>query len=74
MTKEELLKKLYYDLKNPAAYAGKFKLLQEAKKYDRDISIEDVEEWLKSQLTYTLHKSIKLNFKTVLVVVHQIDE
>ena len=38
MTKEELLKKLHYDLKNPAAYAGKFKLLQEAKKYDTGIN------------------------------------
>ena len=27
MNKEELLKKLHYDLKNPAAYAGKSKLL-----------------------------------------------
>ena len=30
MNNEKLLKKLYYDLKNPAAYAGKSKLLQEA--------------------------------------------
>ena len=58
MTKEEVPKKLlYYDLKNPAAYAGKPKLLQEAKKHDTNISIEDVEEWLKSQLAYTLRKT-----------------
>ena len=76
MTKEELLKKLYYDLKNPAAYVGKSKskLPQEAKKHDSNISIEDVEEWLKSQLAYTLHKPICLNFKTRSVVVHQRDE
>ena len=58
MTKEELLKKLYYDFKNPAAYAGKSKLLQEAKKYDANVSIEDVEERLKSQLAYTFNKPI----------------
>ena len=74
VNKEELLKKLYYDLKNPAAYAGKFKLLQEAKKHDANISIGDVEQWLKSQLAYTLIKPIRLNFKTRPVVVHQIDE
>ena len=74
ITKEELLKKLYYDLKNPAAYPGKSKLLQEAKKHDTNISIEDVEERSKSQLTYTLHKPIRLNFKTRPVVVHQIDK
>ena len=48
MTKVKLLKKLYYDLENPAAYTGKAKLIQEAKKYDPNISIEDVEELLKS--------------------------
>ena len=35
MNKEELLKKLYFDLKNAAAYAGKSKLLQEAGKHLR---------------------------------------
>ena len=74
MTKKELLKKLYYDLKNPVAYAGKSKLLQEAKKHNTNILIEDVEEWLNSQLAYTLHKPIRLNFKTREVVVHKIDE
>ena len=68
MTKEELLKKPYYHLKNPAAYAAKSKLLQEAKKHDPNISIEDIEEWLKFQLAYTLHKPVRLNFKTRPVV------
>ena len=72
--KEELLKTLYYDLKNPATYAGISKLLQEAKQHDSNISIEDVEEWLKPQLAYTLHKAIRLNFKTRPVMVHQIDK
>ena len=40
---EELLKKLYYYLKNAAAFAGKSKLLQEAKKNGSNISIEDAE-------------------------------
>ena len=68
MTKEELLKKLYYDLENTAAYTGKFKLLQEAEKHDTNVLIEDVEEWLNSQLAYTLHKPVRLNFKTRPVV------
>ena len=33
--KEELLKKLYYDLKTPTAYDGKSKLLQEVENYLR---------------------------------------
>lgn len=50
ITKEELVKTLHYDLKNPIVYAGKSKLLQEAKKHSSNISTEDLEEWLKSQL------------------------
>ena len=38
------------------------------------MSIEDVEECLKSQSAYTLHKPAGLNFKTRLVLAHQIDE
>ena len=45
MNTEELLKKLYYYFKNTAAYAGKSKLLQEAKKHDSNVSVEDVEEY-----------------------------
>ena len=49
MTNEGLLKKLYYDLKNPAAYGGKYKLLQKTKKHDSNISIEDVKSgWNRS--------------------------
>ena len=74
MTKEKLLKKLYYDLKNPVVYARKSKLFQEAKGHDSNISIENVEEWLKSQSAYTLYKPVRLNFKTRPVMVHGIDE
>ena len=55
-------------------YAEKSNLLQEAKKHDSNISREDVEEWLKLQLAYTLHKPIRLNFETRPVVTHQKDE
>ena len=32
---EKLLKKLYYDLRNPSAYVGKFKLFQQVKNHLR---------------------------------------
>ena len=70
MTKEELLKKLYYALKNPAAYAGKSKLFKEVKKHDSNIPIKDVEELLKFQLPYILHKLIRLNFSSGPVMVN----
>ena len=55
-------------------YAKKSKLIQEAKKHDSTISIEDVGESLKLQLAYTLHKPIYLSFKTRPIVAHQKDE
>ena len=73
MTKEELLKKLYYDLKNPVAYTGKSKLLQEIKKHESNISIDDIGEWLKSQLAFTLYKTKRLNFKIRPIADWQID-
>ena len=69
-----LLKKVNYDLKKPATYAGKSKLLQEATKHHPNISIEDAEKWLKSKLAYALHKLIRLNFKARSVEIHQIDQ
>ena len=60
--------------KKLAAYGRKSKLLQEAKKNGPNISIEDVEEWLKSHLAYTLHKPRCLNFKTRPFAVHQINK
>ena len=47
--------------KNSAACSGKSKLLQEPKKNDANISIQDAEEWLESQLAYTSDKPIRQN-------------
>ena len=62
----------------PTAYAGKCNLLQEVKKRDSNISIEGVEEWLKSVeecgRVVTLHKLGRLNFKMRPLAVNQIDK
>ena len=52
MAKEELLKKLYYDLKSPATYAKKSKLLHEAGNYLRMTKKE-----LLKKLNYDLKNS-----------------
>jgi len=70
----ELLNKLYYSLTSPAAFSGKEKLFREARKQNKKIKLNDVEKWLCSQSTYTLHKSARVNFKTRRVIVYKIDE
>ena len=70
----ELLSNLYYSLDSSVSYSGREKLFKEAKKRNGKIKRNDVNKWLQSQLPYTLHRSVRLNFKTRRVVVYDIDE
>lgn len=71
---EKLLSELYYSLQSPVSYAGAEKLYQYARKKNNSITRKDVKNWLRSQLTYTLHKPVKLKFSTRPVMVYDIDE
>lgn len=70
----ELLNKLYYSLDSSVAFGGKEKLFREARKQIKELKLYDVEKWLRAQPTYTLHKPVRLNFKTRRVIVYNIDE
>ena len=61
--KVEVLKRIYYKTSNPGSFGGVERLLREAKKIDSNIKRKDVKEWLKSQITYTLHKPKINRFK-----------
>ena len=56
------LKKIYTDLKHPAAFASPYKLYKAAKKDGKDVTLAEVEKWLESQKTYTLYRDIKSKF------------
>jgi hypothetical protein len=51
------LGKLYYDSKLPVAFGSEAKLVKASKNEKRE-----VEEWLSSQNTYTLHKRVRKNY------------
>ena len=51
------LGKVYYDLNHPAGFGSVAKLVEASRNKKRD-----VEEWLSSQNTYTLHKPIRKMF------------
>ena len=53
---KETLSKLYSDLKSPNSYGGIQSLLKNARKINPSITINDVNEFLKSEKAYTLHK------------------
>lgn len=71
---EEILKNIYYNVNHPACYSSAEKLLDAAKREDPSISSKFVEGWLKSQLTYTLHKQARKRFTRNPIKVSDIDE
>ena len=67
-----ILSKLYYDPGSVAGYGGVNRLVREAEK--RGIKPAKTRRWLKSQLTYTLHRPAVRRFRTSRVVVQNIDD
>ena len=65
----ELLKSVYYDLKNPAGYASLKKLVNAT-----GLKEQVVRTWLKQQPTFTLHQQARKVYPTRRYVVHDIDE
>ena len=61
---DKLLNELYYSLSSPAAYVGKNRLYEKAKKNKKNLMRQDVESWLSKQLSYTLHIPVRKLFKT----------
>ena len=70
----EILAKLYYDVKNPASFAGVLKLFKYAKKLIKRLKVNDVERWLLTQNVYTLFRRSKKNFNRLYTITNQIDK
>jgi len=56
------LGKVYYDPKHPAGLGSVSKLVKASKNKKRD-----VEDWLSSPNTYTLHKPVRKEFSVILI-------
>lgn len=57
-----LLKGIYTDLKNPAAFSSPLKLYRAARKIHDGITLKQVENWLETQDTYTKYRDVKTRF------------
>ena len=62
MDHNHLLASIYTDIKNPASYGSAERLYRAAKLQDSRITHGVVNQWLKSNTAYTLHKPLKRKF------------
>jgi hypothetical protein len=69
--KSDRLNELYYDPTNTASFSSKRKLYEKVKK---NTTLTDVDEWLQSQNTYTLHKQATRKFQRNRYHVTNIDD
>ena len=58
MNKPSVLRRIFYDIKNPGAYSSSNKLYKEARKQSNLIKYKDVDEYLSTQFPYTLHRRV----------------
>ena len=68
-----VLRKLFYDPKSTVAFTGISELYHAAKSVLKRIRYKDVQEWLRGESTYTLHKPIRRRFKRRKTIVGGID-
>ncbi|RWS21323.1 hypothetical protein B4U80_03489, partial [Leptotrombidium deliense] len=74
MTNNAILRKIYYDQNNPASFSTADKLFKAARLEAPSLTLKEVKNWLKNQVTYTLHKPIRHKFRRRKIVVSAIDE
>ena len=60
--KNEILEKLYYDIKLPSGLAGERRLYLAARELDSSINVGDVKKFLSSQISHTIHKVTNKKF------------
>ena len=58
----DFLSDYYFDTKSPVAFTSPLALYREANKRYPPLTFRQVETWLQSKGTYTLHKPIRYNF------------
>ena len=74
MSSDEVLSNIYFDINSPGSFGGVRKLYTEAKKVLNSLTIKQVKNWIEDQLTYSLHKQVRNNFKRNKILVQQKSE
>ncbi len=66
---QQVLKDIYYDVKNPAGFSSPRKLFLASRKIVPYLTQQEVRRWLASQRTYGLTKAVYRNFRRRKVIV-----
>ena len=67
------LRKLFYDPNSTVAFTGISQLYHAAKSILKGVRYKDVQDWLRGESTYTLHKQIRRRFKRRKTILGGID-
>ena len=71
----QYLKDIYDNPKHPASFTGPVKLYQFIKSETKfKISLKTIKKWMSAQEPYTLHRSVRRNFKRNRIMVGGIDD
>lgn len=73
-TLNNVLKSIYFDARHPAGFGTARQLLAAAKQDVSKVTLADVNEWLITNPTHTLHKTARHRFKRNPVFVERLDE
>ena len=71
---DKVLRELYYNPSDEAGFSSVPKLYKAAKLKLPSITLTEVKNWLKGELTYTLHKPARRRFTRNPIIVSNIDE
>ena len=71
---KKLLHSLFYDVTKPSAYTGKDNVFRAARAVLSSITRADVDRWFEEQLTYTLHKPVRVQFARNKTIIKSIDD
>lgn len=63
MSTEKILKTIYYDPNHPAGFSSAEKLFRAALLKRKTITRKEVNQFLQSQMTYSIHHPVKMKFK-----------
>lgn len=68
------MRSIYHDVRHPAGYSSQQKLLDAAREQIHDLTLEEVDEWLRGEPVYTLHRHARNRFERNKTISHGVGE
>ncbi len=70
---KEILKPLWLEPNSPASFSGASTLYKEARKRKVKVTLKQVQDFLRSQKTYTIHHAAKIRFPKASLIAYSLD-